>query len=113
MNLFLRQAAYRSGSLRQQFSLAFAVCAAASRPVLWDDIFALLWGEREDGGPEWWRTHVSVLRVNANRALAPLGVRLSGGRGTGRYVGGLMAVDLAAGGAGLPVRAVAVAGARP
>ena len=78
---------------RAAFSLAFAVCAAAPSRVAWDDLFALFWGARADGGALTWKTCLSVYQAAANRALAALGVRLAG-RSCGFCLGGIAAVDL-------------------
>lgn len=90
---FARGGAETARLPRAVFSLAFAVCAAAPRRLAWGDLFGLAWGEPEDGGPLWWKTCLSVHQVRANKALAPLGVRLTGRRGGG-LLGGLAAVDL-------------------
>lgn len=90
---FARGGAETARLPRAVFSLAFAVCAAAPSRLAWDDLFGLAWGAPEDGGPLWWKTCLSVHQARANKALAPLGVRLSGRRGGG-FLGGLAAVDL-------------------
>lgn len=78
----------------QQFSIAFAVCASAPEVVAWGDLFALLWGDPEDGGPLWWKTHIRTQTNRANAKIARIGVRLLAGQWTGGYFGGLAAHDL-------------------
>jgi DNA-binding response OmpR family regulator len=80
---------------RTEFRIVFLL-AAADRPVLAEQLIEQLWGDREDGGPDYVLRALSVYFTRLRQKLNPLGLRIE----NIRYGGGWrLCVD------GAPVRA--------
>lgn len=81
---------------RIAFSTIFVCCAAAPAVVRFDQLFDLLWGDAENGGPLGPREVVGVSLRQCARDVQALGLSLRASTGPGnrgRRLGGYIAFD--------------------
>ena len=76
-----------------QFEGIYAILAARGRPVCGSELAGFIWGDREDGGPDYADGNLGTMIRHFRRKLLPLGVGVQAGYGSGFSAVDLHALD--------------------